>query len=47
MGAKDVAVLRDGAEIPHPTAQLNVGDIFVRVRPVKIATDSVVVDTGG
>ena len=44
MGAKDVAVLRDGAEIRIPTAQLNVGDIFV-VRPgEKIATDGVVVE---
>ncbi|HOB49695.1 MAG TPA: heavy metal translocating P-type ATPase [Mycobacterium sp.] len=43
MGAKDVAVLRDGTEIRIPTAQLNVGDVFV-VRPgEKIATDGVVV----
>ncbi len=44
MGAKDVAVLRDGVEIRISTAQLNVGDVFV-VRPgEKIATDGVVVE---
>jgi len=44
MGAKDVAVLRDRVEIRIPTAQLNVGDVFV-VRPgEKIATDGVVVE---
>ncbi|WP_026256743.1 cation-translocating P-type ATPase [Mycobacterium sp. 155] len=44
MGAKDVTVLREGAEIRIPTAQLNVGDIFL-VRPgEKIATDGVVVE---
>ncbi|HET7532353.1 MAG TPA: heavy metal translocating P-type ATPase [Nocardioidaceae bacterium] len=42
MGAKDVAVLRDGLEIRVPVAQLQVGDVFV-VRPgEKIATDGVV-----
>jgi len=42
MGAKDVAVLRDGVEVRVPVAQLNVGDSFV-VRPgEKIATDGVV-----
>ncbi|WP_086820322.1 cation-translocating P-type ATPase [Allokutzneria sp. NRRL B-24872] len=42
LGAKDVAVLRDGKEIRVPTAQLAVGDRFV-VRPgEKIATDGVV-----
>jgi Cu+-exporting ATPase len=41
LGAKDVAVLRDGVEVRIPTAQLAVGDRFV-VRPgEKIATDSV------
>ncbi|MDQ0923412.1 Cu+-exporting ATPase [Pseudarthrobacter sp. W1I19] len=43
LGAKDVAVLRDGAEIRIPTDQLSVGDEFI-VRPgEKIATDGVVV----
>ncbi len=42
MGAKDVAVLRDGVEVRVPVAQLSVGDVFV-VRPgEKIATDGVV-----
>ena len=42
MGAKDVAVLRDGAEMRIPVHQLAVGDRFV-VRPgEKIATDGVV-----
>ena len=42
MGAKDVAVLRDGAEVRIPTAQLVVGDRFI-VRPgEKLATDGVV-----
>ena len=42
MGAKDVAVLRDGAEIRVPVDQLAAGDRFV-VRPgEKIATDGVV-----
>jgi Cu+-exporting ATPase len=42
LGAKDVAVLRDGAEVRVPTAQLAVGDRFV-VRPgEKLATDGVV-----
>ncbi|GAA3933446.1 heavy metal translocating P-type ATPase [Microbacterium soli] len=45
LGAKDVAVLRDGAEVRIPIAELRVGDEFV-VRPgEKIATDGVV--TGG
>ncbi|AUI50239.1 heavy metal translocating P-type ATPase [Arthrobacter crystallopoietes] len=43
LGAKDVAVLRDGAETRIPTDQLTVGDEFV-VRPgEKIATDGTVV----
>ena len=43
LGAKDVAVLRDGVEIRIPTDELSVGDHFV-VRPgEKIATDGVVV----
>ncbi|HEX2177033.1 MAG TPA: heavy metal translocating P-type ATPase [Nocardioidaceae bacterium] len=46
MGAKDVAVLRDGptgsAEVRIPVGQLSAGDVFV-VRPgEKIATDGVV-----
>ncbi len=43
LGAKDVAVLRDGAEVRIPVGRLRVGDEFV-VRPgEKIATDGVVV----
>jgi Cu+-exporting ATPase len=43
LGAKDVAVLRNGAEIRIPIDQLSVGDEFV-VRPgEKIATDGIVV----
>ncbi|XVS61950.1 heavy metal translocating P-type ATPase [Actinosynnema sp. CA-299493] len=42
LGAKDVAVLRDGREVRVPIADLMVGDRFV-VRPgEKIATDGVV-----
>ena len=42
MGARDVAVLRDGAEVRVPVGQLAVGDRFV-VRPgEKIAADGVV-----
>jgi Cu+-exporting ATPase len=42
LGAKDVAVLRDGVETRIPIGRLNVGDRFV-VRPgEKIATDAVV-----
>jgi Cu+-exporting ATPase len=42
MGAKDVAVLRGGAEVRIPVEQLAAGDLFV-VRPgEKIATDGVV-----
>ncbi|WP_028848371.1 heavy metal translocating P-type ATPase [Thermocrispum agreste] len=44
LGAKDVAVLRDGKEIRVPIEQLAVGDTFV-VRPgEKIATDGVVIE---
>ncbi len=43
LGAKDVAVLREGVEVRTPIAQLRSGDEFV-VRPgEKIATDGVVV----
>ena len=43
MGAKDVAVLRDGAEVRIPISELSVGDEFV-VRPgEKIATDGEVI----
>jgi Cu+-exporting ATPase len=46
MGAKDVAVLRDGVEVRVPVEQLVVGDVFV-VRPgEKVATDGVVVEGG-
>jgi Cu+-exporting ATPase len=43
LGAKDVAVLRDGVEVTIPIDQLVVGDRFV-VRPgEKVATDGVVI----
>ena len=42
LGAKDVAVLRDGTEVRVPTESLTVGDLFL-VRPgEKVATDGVV-----
>ncbi|WP_181776114.1 heavy metal translocating P-type ATPase [Amycolatopsis pittospori] len=46
LGAKDVAVLEDGAEKRVPIGDLKTGDEFV-VRPgEKIATDGVVIDGG-
>ncbi|MCU1401323.1 MAG: heavy metal translocating P-type ATPase [Acidimicrobiales bacterium] len=42
LGAKDVAVVRDGDEVRVPIAQLTVGDVFI-VRPgEKVATDGTV-----
>ncbi len=42
MGAKDVAIVRDGVEARTPIGELAVGDVFV-VRPgEKVATDGVV-----
>ena len=47
LGAKDVAVLREGAEHRIPAERLVVGDLFV-VRPgERVATDGVVVDGVG
>ncbi len=44
LGSKDALVVRDGAEIPVPVAELEVGELF-SVRPgEKIATDGVVVE---
>lgn len=44
LGAKDVAVVREGVEVRIPIEQLSVGDLFV-VRPgEKVATDGVVHD---
>ncbi|MER7723283.1 heavy metal translocating P-type ATPase [Streptomyces sp. NPDC096323] len=44
LGAKDVAVLRDGAEVRVPVSRLAVGDRFV-VRPgEKVATDGTVTE---
>ncbi|MGN6687286.1 MAG: heavy metal translocating P-type ATPase [Actinomycetales bacterium] len=44
LGAKDVTVLENGAEVRIPVARLRVGDVFV-VRPgEKVATDGVVID---
>ncbi|MBT2490712.1 copper-translocating P-type ATPase [Streptomyces sp. ISL-96] len=44
LGAKDVAVLRDGSEVSIPVEELAVGDLFV-VRPgEKIATDGQVTE---
>lgn len=44
LGAKDAAVIRDGAEVRVPVGQLTLGDVFV-VRPgEKIATDGRVIE---
>ncbi|MER7620236.1 heavy metal translocating P-type ATPase [Streptomyces sp. NPDC126503] len=44
LGAKDVAVLRDGTEVRVPVAALRTGDLFV-VRPgEKVATDGTVTE---
>ncbi|MDH6244522.1 heavy metal translocating P-type ATPase [Mycobacterium sp. OTB74] len=43
LGAKDVAVLRDGIETRVPIEQLAVGDMFVARPGEKIATDGVIV----
>ncbi|KJF21400.1 Cu(2+)-exporting ATPase [Rhodococcus sp. AD45-ID] len=44
LGAKDVAVLRDGAEVRIPAEDLVTGDVFI-VRPgEKIATDGVITE---
>jgi hypothetical protein len=44
MGAKEVAILREGTEVRRPIGELAVGDLFV-VRPgEKVATDGVVVE---
>jgi Cu+-exporting ATPase len=44
LGAKEARVLRDGAEVSVPLAELAVGDLFV-VRPgEKVATDGIVVE---
>jgi Cu+-exporting ATPase len=43
LGAKDVAVLRDGTEQRIDIAQLHVGDIFVARPGEKVATDGIVV----
>jgi Cu+-exporting ATPase len=44
LGAREASVLRDGAEVSVPVAELAVGDLFV-VRPgEKIPTDGVVVE---
>ena len=44
LGAKDATVVRDGAEVRIPAAELTVGDVIV-VRPgERVATDGVVTD---
>jgi Cu+-exporting ATPase len=44
LGAKEVSVLRDGAEVRVPVDELTVGDHFLARPGEKIATDGVVVD---
>ncbi len=47
LGAKDVVILRDGAQVRRPIAELVVGDHFI-VRPgEKVATDGVVIEGTG
>lgn len=44
LGAKDVSVIRDGAEVRIPIGALNVGEVFI-VRPgEKVATDGVITE---
>ena len=42
LGAKEVAVLRDGVEVKIPTSELAVGDEFIVRQGEKIATDGLV-----
>lgn len=44
LGAKDVAVLRDGAEVRIPIGQLRVGETFIARPGEKIATDGVITE---
>ncbi len=44
MGAKDAAVIRDGAEVRVPISQLQVDDVFVTRPGEKIATDGEVTE---
>jgi P-type Cu+ transporter len=44
LGAKDVAVLRDGVEVRVPVEELAVGDLFVARPGEKLATDGEVVE---
>ena len=44
LGAKDVAVLRDGTEVRVPIEQLVVGDLFVLRPGERVATDGVVAE---
>ena len=44
LGAKDVAVLRDGAEVRIPIGQLRVGETFIARPGEKIATDGVIIE---
>ncbi|MDQ6782921.1 MAG: heavy metal translocating P-type ATPase [Actinomycetota bacterium] len=44
LGAKDVAVVRDGTEVRIPIDRLTVGDLFVARPGEKIATDGTITD---